>query len=287
MTQTHLSESSTSDQSGQRHPISISLIRTLVVLGHFVLCGTLAFLFLDGFNVPQVLGNLFAALLGDVPEERMKAFLPFGILAGEWLALAVVRVIPIWRADLEISLPKRPIGGHPYLNHAARGVGAYFVFVLVAFGSGHLSGVTHRDIDDIVLLFLSVFLIGLIIYDLRNLLFPDRTKSNGGDAPFDPTFNWRVPTSISEGMLEEPKLKIELARDLRARARDLRRLSFYSLTGICLLLFLTVIVIIFAGDIAYRDIGKSDIERAKSVVQAERSELVSLRERLASVENYT
>ena len=64
---------------------------------------------------------------------------------------------------------------------------------------------------------------------------------------------------------------MELARDLRRRAIQLRRFSMIALVAIGMLLFVAVGVILFAGFIANLGVGQSNLERIQETLDAELS----------------
>ena len=205
------------------------------------------------------------------------------MLLGIWLSILIVHFIPSWRVDLQRSLPKAPLPNKQYLNHGLRAVLFYIVAVISALLVGRFLETTDLADRDFALISAVVAYTCFFLYELRGLLFPDTQIYK--PPPPEPPVEWRLPSSITKENLGKPETRLELAQDLRQRAGQLRRWSLYSMAGIGVLLMLAILVILFAGHIAEIDVGVTNIEKARSIVREEKTELDQLRRWKGALQN--
>ena len=242
------------------------MVRLLLALGLFIINITAAAYVVDANNIVAVLEGIF----GNISNDDEKAGLIFGVALGSWFTIGLSQCFPRWRADIHASLSTWPLPGRPYLGLFVRSMDIVLIAIIVSFGIG--SEVRQSQmIDDDILLFIVLFIVVLVfLFDLRKLLFPDVELGELVTRDVKKISGWALPDSITPELMNDPRLKLELARDLRARTGQLRRNSMAALMGIGILLVVAVNVIIFAGYIANLGVGQTDIERADSLLEAEK-----------------
>lgn len=242
-----------------------------------------SFLILSCIVASLILLNVF-----DVTRNFLDSFLIRGgfgtpilsVLIGVWFAIALVQFIPSWRSDLKKSLALWPMESRPYLSHLLRGSMAYIAVLIFLFSVRALIHYPNLGNPfEISTVFTSLYAFSfsayccLFLHDLRGLLFPSSLSQIAPQSESKPEYDWTLPKSVTKRNLGKPELRLELAKDLRLRAGQLRHLSFYSLAGIGMLLVVAVLVILFAGLIAGLDVGRTDIEKANSIVRGAESNL--------------
>jgi len=211
------------------------------------------------------------------------ATLLLAMLLGMWLTISIIHVIPSWRVDLRRSLPQAPFPDMLYLNHGLRAVLFYVFAVISTLLVANFLEITDLADQEFAFILAFVAYACFFMYELRGLLF-SVTQVYGPPAPTS-SAGLRLRSSITRESLGQPEIRLELAQDLRQRAGQLRRWSFYSMGGIGVLLVLAIFVILFAGHIAAIDVGVTNIEKARSILRVEKTELDQLRRRKNVLEN--
>ncbi|MYI68127.1 MAG: hypothetical protein F4103_05025, partial [Boseongicola sp. SB0673_bin_14] len=255
-------------------------------LGAVTLLCSMAIVFysLLALYLVEPLTSISESVFGKVRGSDVSTVFPIAILISVWVLIAVIQFVPSWRSDFEASLPKWPSRERPYLSFLIFGIVVCVACVFVSFAIGHLYEYFEVSSNFREVSFPFVLLVYnlILLYPLRGA-FLDIPISAGAGVR-QPKFSRSLPATIRTRQLGQPELRLALARDLRARSGQLRRFSYFALFCIFCMLVVAVLVIVFAGTIASLDIGQSNIERAKAIVQAEQSIASRLRRSIAENE---
>ena len=192
------------------------------------------------------------------------------VFIGALSTIGATLAIPGWRGLLRQSLAGWPLRSMPVVGACLR----YLTIVIaIIFVSLSLGAMLDEDFQIVSMLLGIVVFLAVFIRDFRYFLFGEIVVNAAGSAAARQVSGWSMPEEIGEELLGTPALRLELARDLRARAGQLRRYSFFALAGIVALLVVAVLVIIFAGFIAGLGVGQTEGERVQALLNSEQSAL--------------
>ena len=192
------------------------------------------------------------------------------VFIGALSTIGATLAIPGWRGLLRQSLAGWPLRSMPVVGACLR----YLTIVIaIIFVSLSLGAMLDEDFQIVSMLLGIIVFLAVFIRDFRYFLFGEIVVNAAGSAAARQVSGWSMPEEIGEELLGTPALRLELARDLRARAGQLRRYSFFALAGIVALLVVAVLVIIFAGFIAGLGVGQTEGERVQALLNSEQSAL--------------
>lgn len=241
------------------------MLRTIMLLVIFGSSFIFSVFFVDDLNIDRAAGGILEAAFGPLQDENDIAGIALIGLMAAWLAFAIVMAVPPWRRRMAVSLIPWPLRNRPAASFLIR----TFTFVTVCAGVFLITG--GLGLAMIVPLGIVMFAyIGMLVHDFHGMLLrteylkPVEFQETSRSAP-----GWILPDSITADMLGTPELRFELAKDLRRRASQMRRLSFVALAGIAALLVVAVNVILFAGFIANLGVGVTGPERIQQMLNAE------------------
>jgi hypothetical protein len=258
--------------------------RTLLLIG--ILTGSIfaSGAVIDSYRFSRDLGNFLELIFGSMREEDVVAIAGLVGLAASSLTMAICMAIPSWRPIIRASivawpLKNQPIGSY-FLKTATLAIGGMVVLSVM--------GGLRDGFDATILALLCILFLAVLLHDFRLLMIGDDsvpTKEKGETTKANNTAGWVLPSTIDQSMLGKPELRLELARDLRSRAIQLRRFSMISLVAIGMLLFVAVGVILFAGFIANLGIGQSNIERIQATLDSEQAILARVERDLRGIDS--
>ena len=256
----------------------------LILVGLSTLC---AVAIVDFFSLDRSLGDFLEFLFGSLSEENGFSGVALTTLGAAWLSYAAIMAIPIWRRRVIGTIWAWPIRNSPTTSFIIRTtvyvLGGLLIMLLL------VNAAFFDPVSELMAIgFLAVgsfAFLGMVLHDFRGILLYDSTEHTvpqGSTAK--PTTGWILPESITLEMLGQPALRYELAKDLRNRAAQMRRFSFFALAGIAALLVVAVNVILFAGFIANLGVGVTGPERIQQLLDSETLALASVQTRLRDLD---
>ena len=260
--------------------------RASLAIALLVFCMLFVGMCIAASDLDNYLGGQLETLFGRVNDEDVRVNAPILGFVGEWIAIFIIyKWIPDWRHNLETYLPRSNMSPLGYLTHAFRGFVYSITYMALLFSAGSLVYEFDNAYDILASTTATVAYFFALLYDIRGLLWHGAAEFHAAGRIDVRKFDWMLPDSIHQEMLNSPALKLELAKDLRARAAQQRIFSFYSMLGILLLVFVAVAVIIFAGYIANLDITGTNINQIRSTVDSETVKLERFRESALDLDN--
>ena len=246
----------------------------LRTIGFFVLVGcaaVAAILIVEALYLNNLVASLASAVFGrlnDAPDLSQAALV--GVAVG-WAALGLASAVPEWKQASRRTILAWPLRRRPVTSYLIRATAFPLIVALAMMLSVGLFGLWPI----IVLIASAAALCGMMLFDVRAVVFPGIDLLAGGGPVNEPqpASGWVLPDTVTLEMLGRPAVRFELARDLRNRAVQMRRFSFVALTGIGALLVVAVCVILFAGFIANLGVGKTGPERIQELLTAETAAL--------------
>ena len=253
--------------------------RASLAIALLVFCMLFVGMCIAATDLDNYLGGQLETLFGRVNDEDVRVNAPILGFVGEWIAIFIIyKWLPDWRHNLETYLPRSNMSPRGYLTHAFRGFVYSITYMALLFFVGSLVYEFDNAYDILASTTATAAYFFALLYDIRGLLWQGAAEFHAAGRIDVRKFDWMLPDSIHQEMLNSPALKLELAKDLRARAAQQRIFSFYSMLGILLLVIVAVVVIIFAGYIASLGISDTNINQVRHTVDSETIKLERFQE---------